>query len=140
MKVVSGIGIQEVIDEEKAGLGDYSDSDDDVKKKSKKSRSGSSDNSGDGSEDSSIDAGCEDDEEKLYQQIIQAQSSKETDKDKGIDDLVDKDMIDLLKVCSHFSCPSIDELSMKFVNFGQPTRQKVLVLDMDETLIHAKFL
>ena len=49
-------------------------------------------------------------------------------------------MIDLLKVCSHFSCPSIDELSMKFVNFGQPTRQKVLVLDMDETLIHAKFL
>lgn len=70
MKVVSGVGIQEVIDEEKAGLGDYSDSDDDVKKKSKKSRSDSSDNSGDGSEDSSIDAGCEDDEEKLYQQII----------------------------------------------------------------------
>jgi TFIIF-interacting CTD phosphatase-like protein len=49
-------------------------------------------------------------------------------------------MIDLLKVCSHFSCPSIDELSMKFVNFGQPTRAKVLVLDMDETLIHARFL
>ena len=67
MKVVSGIGIQEVIDEEKAGLGDYSDSDDDVKKKSKKSSSGGSDNSGDASEDSSIDAGCEDDEEKLYQ-------------------------------------------------------------------------
>ena len=67
MKVVSGIGIQEVIDEEKAGLGDFSDSDDDIKKKSKKSRSSSEDSGAGGSEDSSIDAGCEDDEEKLYQ-------------------------------------------------------------------------
>lgn len=49
-------------------------------------------------------------------------------------------MIELLKVCSHFSCPTLDELSLKFVNFGQPTRAKVLVLDMDETLIHARFL
>lgn len=72
MKVVSGIGIQEVIDEEKAGLGDFSDSDDDIggiKKKSKRSKSSSSseDSGAGGSEDSSIDAGCEDDEEKLYQ-------------------------------------------------------------------------
>lgn len=71
MKVVSGVGIQEVIDEEKAGLGDYSDSDEGgTKKKSKRSKSSSSssDYSGaGGSEDSSIDAGCEDDEEKLYQ-------------------------------------------------------------------------
>jgi hypothetical protein len=49
-------------------------------------------------------------------------------------------MIDLLKVCSHFNCPTIEELSPKFVNFGAPTRAKVLVLDMDETLIHARFL
>ena len=70
MKVVSGIGIQEVIDEEKAGLGDFSDSDDDIggiKKKLKKSSSVSEDSGAGGSEDSSIDAGCEDDEEKLYQ-------------------------------------------------------------------------
>lgn len=129
MKIVSGVGIQEVIDEEKAGLGDFSDSDDDIKNKDKRNRSDSSSSSdnkernpvGGNSDDSSIDGGCEDDEEKLYQQIIQAQSQK-GDKDAGIDDLVDKDMIELLKVCSHFSCPSLDELSLKFVNFGQPTR------------------
>ena len=49
-------------------------------------------------------------------------------------------MIDLLKVCAHFKCPSMDELRDKMVNFGPQTRAKVLVLDMDETLIHAKFL
>lgn len=49
-------------------------------------------------------------------------------------------MIDLLKVCSHFAQPSLSELEGKFVHFGQPTRAKVLVLDMDETLIHARFL
>lgn len=49
-------------------------------------------------------------------------------------------MIDLLKICSHFSCPTLEELSSKFMSFGQPTRAKVLVLDMDETLIHSRFL
>jgi hypothetical protein len=49
-------------------------------------------------------------------------------------------MIDLMKVCAHFKCPTIDELMDKMVNFGPQTRAKVLVLDMDETLIHAKFM
>jgi CTD small phosphatase-like protein 2 len=49
-------------------------------------------------------------------------------------------MIDLLKVCAHFSCPSLEDLRDKMVPFGPQTRAKVLVLDMDETLIHAKFL
>lgn len=63
------------------------------------------------------------------------------DASSSIDDLVDKDMIDLLRVCSHFRQPSLDELAEKFVYFGSsPTRSKVLVLDMDETLIHARFL
>jgi len=34
----------------------------------------------------------------------------------------------------------MDELRDKMVNFGPQTRAKVLVLDMDETLIHAKFM
>ena len=49
-------------------------------------------------------------------------------------------MIDLMKVCAHFKCPTMDELRDKMVNFGPQTRAKVLVLDMDETLIHAKFM
>jgi TFIIF-interacting CTD phosphatase-like protein len=58
----------------------------------------------------------------------------------GVDDLIDKEMIDLLKICSAFRCPSLDELADKFVYFGPVTKNKVLVLDMDETLIHARFL
>lgn len=57
-----------------------------------------------------------------------------------MDDLVDKDMIDLLRVCSNFRTPSIDEIAEKMVYFGVQTRAKVLVLDMDETLIHARYL
>ena len=49
-------------------------------------------------------------------------------------------MIDLLKVCAHFRCPALEDLRDKMVTFGPQTRAKVLVLDMDETLIHAKFL
>lgn len=49
-------------------------------------------------------------------------------------------MIDLLRICSAFKYPSPDELADKFVTFGPKTRNKVLVLDMDETLIHARFL
>jgi len=49
-------------------------------------------------------------------------------------------MVDLLKICHRFKYPTLDELADKFVNFGPITKSKVLVLDMDETLIHAKFL
>lgn len=49
-------------------------------------------------------------------------------------------MIDLLKICSAFKYPTLDELENKFVSFGEVTKGKVLVLDMDETLIHARFL
>jgi TFIIF-interacting CTD phosphatase-like protein len=56
-----------------------------------------------------------------------------------IDDLIDKEMIDLLNVCSQFKCPPISELNL--VTLGlPPTRTKLLVLDMDETLIHSRFL
>lgn len=57
-----------------------------------------------------------------------------------MDDLVDVEMVELLKVCSKFACPPLEELAPKQVKFGAATRSKVLVLDMDETLIHARFL
>ena len=46
----------------------------------------------------------------------------------------------MMKVCADFKCPTMDELRDKMVNFGPQTRAKVLVLDMDETIIHAKFM
>ena len=78
-KVVSGIGMQEVIDEEMRG--DDSDNSDSIgdesraqRRKQKSKHDMSSHGSGHGSdEDSSIDAEMEEDEEKLYQQIIAAQ-------------------------------------------------------------------
>jgi hypothetical protein len=57
-----------------------------------------------------------------------------------VDDLVDKETIDVLRICSQFKYPTLEELESKFVYFGTPTKNKVLVMDMDETLIHARFL
>ena len=87
-------------------------------------------------EGSSIDAG--EDEEQIYQQIIAHQAQPKLK--ATVDDLVDKETIDVLKIIAQFKYPSLQELESKFVNFGPPTKNKVLVMDMDETLIHAKFL
>jgi len=48
-------------------------------------------------------------------------------------------MIDLLKACSLLPYPTMEELAPKMVKFGPKTRQKTLILDMDETLLHSKF-
>lgn len=42
-------------------------------------------------------------------------------KDKGqhLDDLVDKEMIDLLSVCNRLHMPKIESIESKFVNFGE---------------------
>lgn len=88
-----------------------------------------------------------DDEDKLYA-LIQADQKKAEEnrdqKDKGdhLNDLVDKEMISLLNVCKRLHCPKVEALADKYVNFGPKagTNQKVLVLDMDETMLHARFL
>ena len=50
-------------------------------------------------------------------------------------------MIDLLNICKRLHCPKIESLSSKFVNFGpEKPNSKVLILDMDETMLHARFL
>ena len=59
-------------------------------------------------------------------------------KDKGqhLDDLVDKEMIDLLSVCNRLHMPKLESIESKFVNFGEnPGQKKVLILDMDETML-----
>lgn len=51
-------------------------------------------------------------------------------------------MIELLNVCKRLHCPKIEAIADKFVTFGpNPIGiQKVLVLDMDETMLHARFI
>ena len=95
--------------------------------------------------DSSIDMDG-DDEDKMYQNVLKEQNKADQmkdAKDKGqhLDDLVDKEMIDLLNVCNRLHMPKIETLEGKFVNFGEiQGSKKVLILDMDETMLQAKFL
>ena len=64
-------------------------------------------------------------------------------KNKGehLNDLIDKEMIALLNVCKRLHCPRIETIESKFVNFGDnPEQKKTLILDMDETMLHARFI
>ena len=64
-------------------------------------------------------------------------------KDKGqhLDDLVDKEMIELLQVCSRLHKPNVEAIKSKMIEFGpNPTKSKVLILDMDETMLQARFI
>lgn len=62
-------------------------------------------------------------------------------KGEHLDDLVDEEMISLLNVCKRLHVPKLEALASKFVDFGpNPEGKKVLILDMDETMLHAKFI
>ena len=52
--------------------------------------------------------------------------------------LVDDELTELLKLCKNFPEPSEDQLNEKSIEFGEKKRHKTLILDMDETLIHAE--
>lgn len=54
--------------------------------------------------------------------------------------LVDEDLTELLKLWKNFPEPTETILKDKAVSFGEKNRQKTLILDMDETLIHAEIL
>ena len=50
-------------------------------------------------------------------------------------------MIDLLNVCKRLHCPKLEGIASKYVYFGNESKMnKVLILDMDETMLHARFL
>ena len=48
-------------------------------------------------------------------------------------------MKDILKACSLLKYPTMEELEDKMVNFGPISKNKLLILDMDETLLHSQF-
>jgi len=147
-KKVSNTGLANAMNESQAktGLDVIKDVDDDNSDKndSDEDENKSNDDSS-GSSDSSLGLD-QDDEDKLYNQIQVSQKEAQDFKDaknKGehLDDLVDQEMIDLLNVCKRLHCPKIDALASKMIKFGEnKLKQKVLILDMDETMLHAKFL
>lgn len=64
------------------------------------------------------------DEDKMYQNILKEQNKADQMKDakeKGqhLDDLVDKEMIELLNVCNRLHMPKLESIESKFVNFGE---------------------
>ena len=56
-----------------------------------------------------------------------------------MESLVDKNTINLLKACALLPRPTAAQIDEKAITLGPKTRQKLLILDMDETLIHSKF-
>lgn len=54
--------------------------------------------------------------------------------------LVDEDLTSLLKLCKKMEEPTEDMLKEREIQFGEKRRHKTLILDMDETLIHAEIL
>lgn len=58
-----------------------------------------------------------------------------------MDDLIDRQMVSLLSICQRLQAPLLDSIKDKFVTLGENEKnQKLLILDMDETMLHAKFL
>ena len=108
----------------------------------------SSSSSNDSGDDSSIDAainGEEDTEQALYDKILAAQEGREAGSEeskqpqKQVEELVDKNMINLLRVCTMLQPPKPEEIASRKVTLGPQTKQKLLILDMDETLLHSRF-
>ena len=83
----------------------------------------------DASAESDILSGSEDDEP--------AESKKEK-KENEIAALIDHDLISLLRFCLSLQRPSLEHLQTKRVEFGEVSRMKTLIFDLDETLVHAQ--
>ena len=50
------------------------------------------------------------------------------------------DLINLLKFIRKISVPSDASVESKHIKFGEVTRHKTLIFDLDETLIHSQFV
>ena len=58
-----------------------------------------------------------------------------------MEDLIDDEMVNLLNICKRLHCPKLETIESKYVSFGpNPDNKKTLILDMDETMLQAKFL
>ena len=55
-------------------------------------------------------------------------------------ELIDDELEHLLYTLYSLPRPTLDDINNLKVEFGEVTRQKTLILDMDETLMHAKLM
>ena len=80
----------------------------------------------------SISSILDDDTEDYYtHSIIVSAGCKEPE------DLIDMDLMNLLSFIKKLKIPSEKEVQEKAVEFGEFTRYKTLIFDLDETLIHS---
>lgn len=56
---------------------------------------------------------------------------------KEPEDLVDRDLINLLAFIKRLHKPTEAEIASKSLEFGDLSRHKTLIFDLDETLIHS---
>lgn len=95
----------------------------------------------------------ETDFEKLY--LVDNSSSDEEDSDENgggggtiigsessinVKELIDNNLTELLNTMKKFSLPTESQLNEWSVTFGPKKRDKILIFDMDETLIHAEII
>ena len=59
---------------------------------------------------------------------------------KEPEDLVDRDLLSLLSFIKGLKLPTEEQIQLKRVEFGEVTRFKTLIFDLDETLIHSKVI
>ena len=57
---------------------------------------------------------------------------------KEPEDLIDRDLINLLTFIKKLKVPTDDEIALRGLEFGEYIRHKTLIFDLDETLIHSK--
>jgi Dullard-like phosphatase family protein len=82
---------------------------------------------------SMLDGGYENGD--LYSQSILVSSMV-----KEPEDLIDRDLLHLLGYIKRLPLPTEEQIQTKSLEFGEITRYKTLIFDMDETLIHSKLL
>jgi hypothetical protein len=56
---------------------------------------------------------------------------------KEPEDLIDKDLLNLLSYIKKLQSPSEADIRGKSIEFGEIIRYKTLIFDLDETLIHS---
>ena len=59
---------------------------------------------------------------------------------KEPEDLIDKDLVNLLSFIKSMPLPTEEQIASKKLEFGKITRYKTLIFDLDETLIHSRQL
>jgi CTD small phosphatase-like protein 2 len=88
-----------------------------------------------GSSQNSISGIFEEDTENYYEtSVIACTTIKEPEQ------LIDKDLMNLLSFIKTLPTPPDSNLEGRYIEFGELTRHKTLIWDMDETLIHAQLL